>query len=83
MSVAKVGRRGQITLPKDIRRQLNIREGDRIGFLQRGEEIVLQPLSQTLFELRGSVPVSGPQDFTAIRKQVREIRARRSASEGA
>lgn len=83
MSVAKVGRRGQITLPKDIRRQLNIREGDRIGFLQRGEEIVLQPLSQTLFELRGSVPVSGPQDFTSIRKQVRETRARRSASDDA
>ena len=70
MIVSKVGRRGQITLPRAIRRRLNLQEGDRVAFVSRGEEIVLQPLTRTLLDLRGSVPVSEPQDFDAIRRQV-------------
>jgi AbrB family looped-hinge helix DNA binding protein len=77
MSFAKVGRRGQITLPRDVRLTLKIQEGDRIAFVQRGDEIVLQPLVQTLFSLRGSVPVSGPQDFAAIREKVHKIHAQK------
>ena len=44
-----------------------------------GEEIVLQPLTRTLLDLRGSVPVSEPQDFVAIRRQVMEEHARKVA----
>jgi len=75
MIITKVGRRGQITIPRAIRHWLNLREGDRVAFVRRGDEIVLQPLTQTLLDLRGSVPVSGPQDFTAIRRQVIETHA--------
>jgi hypothetical protein len=32
-----------------------------------------------LLNLRGSIPVSGPQDFTAIRQQVVEAHARKVA----
>lgn len=71
MIVGKVGRRGQITLPRLIRRWLNLQEGDRVAFIRRDNEIVLQPLTQSLLDLRGSVPVVEPQDFDAIRQQVR------------
>jgi len=71
MIIGKVGRRGQITLPRLIRRWLNLQEGDRVAFIRRDNEIVLQPLTQSLLDLRGSVPVSEPQDFDAIRRQVR------------
>jgi len=37
----------------------------------------LQPLTQTILDLRGSVPVSGAQDFTTIRRQVLETQGRR------
>lgn len=77
MIAIKVGRRGQITVPKTIRRWLNLQEGDRLAFLRRGDEVILQPLTRTLLDLRGSVPVSGPQDFTAIRRQVIERHARK------
>ena len=77
MTITKVGRRGQITLPRAIRRQLGLREGDRIAFMQRGDEVILQPLTKTLFDLRGSVPVSGVQDFAAIRQQVIDAHVRK------
>ncbi|HEY64413.1 MAG TPA: AbrB/MazE/SpoVT family DNA-binding domain-containing protein [Caldilineae bacterium] len=79
MTISKVGRRGQITLPKEVRHWLNLREGDRVAFIRRGSEVILQPLTRTLLDLRGSVPVSEPQDFTAIRRQVIESHAREVA----
>ncbi len=81
MPVTRVGRRGQITLPRAVRHALKIQEGDRIAFVQRGEEVVLQPMKQTLLDLRGSVPVSEPQDFDAIRQQVRNAHAQRTAED--
>jgi AbrB family looped-hinge helix DNA binding protein len=78
--VSKVGRRGQITLPRAIRRRFNLQEGDRVAFVSRGEEIVLQPLTRTLLDLRGSVPVSEPQDFDAIRRQIIREHARKVAA---
>ncbi len=83
MLVTKVGRKGQITVPKEIRQCLRIEEGDRVAFVRRGEEVVLQPLTRTLLDLRGSVPVSGPQDFDAIRRQVIEEHARKVARDDA
>ena len=79
MIVGKVGRRGQMTVPKEIRRSLNLHEGDRIAFIRRGDEVVLQPLTDTLLDLRGSVPVEEPQDFAAIRARVVQDRARKVA----
>ena len=77
MITANVGRRGQITLPRALRHWLKIQEGDHVACMQRGGEVIMQPLTQTLFDLRGSIPVSGSQDFTAIRRQVKETQARK------
>jgi AbrB family looped-hinge helix DNA binding protein len=79
MIIGTVGRRGQMTVPREIRRSLNLQEGDRIAFIRRGDEVVLQPLANTLLDLRGSVPVSGLQDFAAIRDQVIQEQARQVA----
>lgn len=81
MNVSKVGRRGQIAIPSAIRQELNLQEGDRLAFIRRGNEVVLQPLKHTLQDFRGSVPVSEPQDFDAIRKRVIENREYRTSSD--
>ena len=77
MIMSTVGRRGQVTVPREIRRFLNLRQGDRVAFIRRRQdEVVLQPLVHTLLDLRGSVPVTKPQDFAAIRDQVIREHAR-------
>ncbi len=65
-----IGRRGQIVIPASVRRRLGIRPGDRLTMIQSGDQIVLRPLEGTLLDLRGSVSVSGAQDFSSIRRQV-------------
>ncbi len=82
MNVSRVGRRGQITLPRAIRHWLHLQEGDRVAFIRRGDEVILEPLTRTLRDLRGSVPVSGPQDFAMIRQQMLEAQAREVAEDG-
>jgi antitoxin PrlF len=39
--IATVTSKGQITLPKDLRRQLNLREGDRVEFVVEGDRTVI------------------------------------------
>ncbi|WP_263792431.1 AbrB/MazE/SpoVT family DNA-binding domain-containing protein [Salinibacter sp.] len=75
MNTAKVGRRGQLTLPKDIREELDIEEGQRVAFVRRGGSISLLPLNESLSNHYGSIEVEGPQDFDALRAEARRRKA--------
>ncbi len=81
MPSLRIGRRGQITIPSALRRELHLDEGDHVIVTVRAGELVLRPAGRPLFDLRGSVPVDGPQDFAAIRTQVTAHRARRLMSD--
>ncbi len=42
MELAKVTTKGQITIPKAIRELLDLKEGSKIIFIQKGKDIVIQ-----------------------------------------
>ncbi len=42
MELAKVTTKGQVTIPKSIRELLNLKEGSKIIFIQKGKDIVIQ-----------------------------------------
>lgn len=77
MPSTRIGRRGQLTIPRSVRQSLGLAEGDHVTFVERAGDVVLRPVRQSLRDLRGSVPVDGPQDFDAVRASVREARADR------
>ena len=79
MITSLIGRRGQLTIPRDIRRQLGLQEGDRVAFISQGDQVLLVPLRQSLLDLRGSVLVQGEQDFDAVRKASLAAGARKVA----
>ena len=82
MLMSKVGRRGQVTIPKEVRRHMKLNQGDHIAFVISDNQIIIQPINQTLLDLRGSVPVEGEQDFEAIRQQVTKDEAKRNVYNG-
>jgi AbrB family looped-hinge helix DNA binding protein len=43
MPWAKVLRSGQVTLPKEVRESLNLKEGDIVDFQIKGSEVVIRP----------------------------------------
>ena len=42
MDATSVTSKGQVTIPKEIRRQLGIRQGSRIEFRRVGDDVVLR-----------------------------------------
>jgi AbrB family looped-hinge helix DNA binding protein len=60
MPSAKITSKGQITIPMQIREKLGVDTGDRIDFVIRDSgEIVVEPATVDLLELRGCVKRRG------------------------
>lgn len=70
MAIAKVSEKGQLTLPAEIRKRLNIDKGSYVSISIIGEEIRLIPQSRNLSSLRGIVKVNGEQDFKTVRGHI-------------
>lgn len=52
--IARVTSKGQVTIPKDIREALDIRDGDAVEFWIRGDELRVERIGRPE-ELRGSL----------------------------
>ena len=79
---AKLSSKGQTTIPKEVRDYLRLSPGDRVLFVIREGEVLLQPVTQTLLDLRGSVrPGRRPEDFDAVRQEVKKRVSRKPVHE--
>lgn len=47
MNLAKVSANGQVTVPVEIRKRLQLKEGDKLLFIERDGEIVINNASAT------------------------------------
>ena len=73
MLESTITRKGQVTIPKAIRDRLGVKEGEKVLFVMRGEEVVLKVVKGTILDLRGSVqPSAQPEDFEKIRQSVKQ-----------
>ncbi len=81
MLATRIGRRGQIVLPKEVRMKIKVVEGDQIVFIIDGEQVVIKSITHTLLNIRGRVHVSGKQDFDSIRKHVKTKRVPKRESQ--
>jgi len=83
MLASSVTRKGQVTIPKSIRDRLGVREGEKVLFVERGDEVVLKVLRGNILDLKGSVKASKhPEDFEAIRRSTKNTVAAKVARRG-
>ena len=76
-------RKGQVTIPKAIRDRLGVKEGEKVFFVMRGEDVVLKVVKGTILDLRGSVrPSEHPEDFEKIRRSVKQAVAKKMVRHG-
>src|SRR5579885_2898815 len=65
---SKLTRNGQVTLPAAIRRRLGLKPGDKVAFVQDGEQVTMQPALSIAERTAGSLaqyrktPVPTPQE---------------------
>jgi antitoxin PrlF len=62
MPTATITSKGQITLPREVRDHLHVREGDRVEFeIDRDGEVRVRPVTGSVEELFGMLRRSGAQ----------------------
>ena len=82
MELAKVTTKGQITIPKSIREQLDLREGSKILFIQKGKDIIIKNSAMLALEkiqnaFEGEAERLGLETEEDVVKMIKEFRKKR------
>ncbi len=74
MSISTLTSKGQTTVPKDIRRHLGLKPGDKIRFLVEDDgRVVILPATLHLRDLGGSLPKpSKPVNVERMNEAIRK-----------
>jgi len=73
-----VTRKGQITIPAEIRRALGLKQGDKIAFVVVGDQVRLVPTASIVERTAGAIKVKKPP---ASAEELREASERAIAEE--
>jgi antitoxin PrlF len=75
--------KGQVTIPKNVRKALNIGEGDKVYFVADGDRAIMVPLNRDIWSVKGALKkhAKGKKfDWVEIREEVRKARGQRDAA---
>ena len=71
--ITTMTQRGQVTIPAEVRRLLNLKPKDKVAFEIEEREVRLAPVKFTLESAYGSVePLHRPEDFEEITRVAKE-----------
>ncbi len=48
--------RGQITIPAEIRKKLNLHSGNKFEFVLKDDQVLLLPINKSIKDLKGILP---------------------------
>ena len=79
MKKTKITFKGQITIPKEVRDALAIKEGDSVILTVEGDHAILKPLKKkSLSDFYGALPATRPYPgLETVRKEVHQRVANR------
>lgn len=69
--IVKVTRKGQTTIPVQIRKQLGIKEGDKLAVETRDQQVIFKPIPR----LEGYAGIfAGHADVAELKKEIDKLR---------
>ncbi len=79
MELAKITSKGQITIPIQIRKKLNLKEGDKVVFITEGDKVVLEnstklAINEARKDFKGLAEELGLETEDDLVNLVREVR---------
>ena len=73
MTTALVTTKGQIVIPAALRMRHNIRKGSRLFVEEKGDAIILRPVSASYFDrFAGVLPTKGKLTRTLLEERVKD-----------
>lgn len=85
MPISVLTSKGQMTIPKEVRKALNLKPSEKVIIVVEGNQAILQPLRGNLLDIGGSVKTADrkrPIDFKKVREEVKKRVARKVAMRG-
>jgi antitoxin PrlF len=81
---AKVTFKGQITIPREVREILEIKEGQSVLFVVEKDHAILKPLrKKSLLDFYGVLPATKPfPGMEALRKEIHKKMSKRMTKKG-
>ena len=83
MPISKLTSKGQITIPKEVRKALNLQPSEKVIIVVEGNQAIIQPLRGNLLDIGGSVKIperEKPINFKKVRGEVKKQVARKVAA---
>lgn len=79
MEVSRITSKGQITIPIEIRKKLNLRTGDKVIFIEEGDKIIFANSSMIALKefqnaMKGEAEKQGIYSEEDLNKLVKEVR---------
>lgn len=73
MTTAVVTTKGQIVIPSKIRQRLKIRRGTKLYIEERGNELILKPVTAEYFErIAGALPTKGKLSKALLEERAKD-----------
>jgi len=85
MPISVLTSKGQMTIPKEVRKALNLRPFEKVIIVVEGNRAILQPLKGNLLDIGGSVKITErekPIQFKKVREEVKKRVAKKIATRG-
>ena len=85
MPISVLTSKGQMTIPKEVRKALNLRPSEKVIIVVEGNRAILQPLRGNLLDIGGSVEITQrekPIEFKKVREEVKKRVAKKIATRG-
>ena len=85
MPISVLTSKGQMTIPKEVRKALNLRPSEKVIIVVEGNRAILQPLRGNLLDIGGSVKITQrekPIEFKKVREEVKKRVAKKIATRG-
>ncbi|HOU96618.1 MAG TPA: type II toxin-antitoxin system PrlF family antitoxin [Bacteroidales bacterium] len=79
MELARISSKGQITIPKEVRKKLNLKEGDKVLFIEEDGKVVIANASYMAFKeiqqaMKGEAERQGLTSEEDVNKLIKEVR---------
>ena len=82
MPIVAISAKGQVTIPKVVRKAMDLKSADRVIIVMEDGQAVIKPIRGTLMDIGGSIAIpegEKPIDFKQVRESVRKKLAQRVA----